>query len=191
MEEMTQEVRAEQEKLIEELWNRSPEAWDLIEKYTVRSFLKESEHYRNIANDFQLDSLTIRNMLMVVMLQDQKLKLYAYRGRVSYWMKSYVRKILSEYCKKNELGVSDEESQEVFIEKDDNREIWEVVEASFSKLWKENPMEAYVYQLRMYHNLPAKEVASSLGITSSNVDTIFKRAKEDMALFLQEMGGAA
>ena len=84
MEEMTQEDRAEREKLIEELWNRSPEAWDLIEKYTVRSFLKESEHYRNIANDFQLDSLTIRNMLMVIMLQDQKLKLYAYRGRVSY-----------------------------------------------------------------------------------------------------------
>ena len=51
-------------------------------------------------------------------------------------------------------------------------------------------MKAYVYLLKKYHNLPSKQIAGMLGLTDSNVDKIFQRAKEDMDGFLQEMGGS-
>ena len=186
------DAEKEQERLfLQELQNRSTEAWDLVENYVIKAFLKKHQNFRSMANDFQLDSQTLRSMLFAEMIGNNKLEKYGYRSRVVYWMQYYVKKIISEYCEKNPLPVSDEDSSEVFIDRDNNKDLWEVVEVSFSKLWKENPMKAYVYQLKMYHKLSSKEVASMLGLQSANVDQIFKRAKDDMLELLEAMGGAA
>ena len=52
-------------------------------------------------------------------------------------------------------------------------------------------MRAYVYQLKKYYDLPSKQIGDMLGLTQSNVDQIYKRAKEDMEKILEEMAGGA
>ena len=52
-------------------------------------------------------------------------------------------------------------------------------------------MRAYVYQLKKYYDLPTKQISAMLGLTESNVDQIYKRAKEDMVNLLREMEGGA
>lgn len=188
---MTDTEIEQEQQFVQELWNRSDDAWDLVERYAIKAFLKKSPNYYYMAQDFQLDSQTLRAMLFEEMIGKKKLENFGYRSRVLYWMQAYVRKIISEYCKKNTLAVSDDDSPDVFIDRDNNKEVWEVVEKSFSELWRENPMKAYVYQLKMYHGLSSKDISAMLGLTSSNVDQVFKRAKDDMQELLSKMGGAA
>ena len=52
-------------------------------------------------------------------------------------------------------------------------------------------MKAYVYVLKKYYDLSSKQISGMLGLTDSNVDQIYKRAKDDMNDFLMEMEGGA
>ena len=45
--------------------------------------------------------------------------------------------------------------------------------------------------MKKYYDLPSKQIGSMLGLTASNVDQIYLRAKEEMKKLLLEMEGGA
>lgn len=183
----------EELQFAEALLAESEEKWTVVYEEVIlpvlRSRTKNGSSYYTIMKDRDLNEITIYAMLYEEMVYKKTLKKYAAGCPLFFWMRIYVKKIILEYCKKNENPVSENETDNVYIS--DNTEVWEVVEKSFSKLWRLNPMRAYVYQLKKYYDLPTKQISAMLGLTESNVDQIYKRAKEDMVNLLREMEGGA
>ena len=185
--------KAEELLYAEALLAESEEKWTEVFQNVVLSVLRTSTKngvsYYKIMKDRDLNETSLYAMLYEEMVYKKKLKNYEGGCPLFFWMRIYVKKLLLEYCKKNETPVSDNETDNVFI--GDNTEIWEVVEKSFSELWRLNPMKAYVYLLKKYYDLSSKQISEMLGLTDSNVDQIYKRAKDDMAELLLEMEGGA
>ena len=181
----------EEKALTRELLNESEDAWNQAYQKVVlpvlRSSTKNGISYYKIMKDRNMDEMTVFAMLYEEMLSRRTLEIYKFGCPVFLWMQIYVKKLILGYCQKNENPVSENDTDNVSVS--DNKEIWEVVEKSFSNLWRENPMKAYVYLLKKYYDLPSKEISNMLGITSSNTDQIYKRAKDDMDILLQRMGG--
>ena len=178
------------------------EAWSVIFKRSVAPVLagktKNGVSYRQIAKDRDLNDVTVYGMLYDYMIGKGKLSNYGFRSPVVFWMRFYVKMLILEHCKRNDSPVSSEKvdsavsensNEELFT--DGSRENWQSVETCFSKLWKENPMSAYVYLLRRYDMLRSKEISTMLDITPQNVDTIFHRADENMRQMLRREGGMA
>ena len=185
--------KAEELLYAEALLAESEEKWTEVFQNVVLSVLRTSTKngvsYYKIMKDRDLNETSLYAMLYEEMVYKKKLKNYEGGCPLFFWMRIYVKKLLLEYRKKNETPVSDNETDNVFI--GDNTEIWEVVEKSFSELWRLNPMKAYVYLLKKYYDLSSKQISEMLGLTDSNVDQIYKRAKDDMAELLLEMEGGA
>ena len=185
--------KAEELLYAEALLAESEEKWTEVFQNVVLSVLRTSTKngvsYYKIMKDRDLNETSLYAMLYEEMVYKKKLKNYEGCCPLFFWMRIYVKKLLLEYCKKNETPVSDNETDNVFI--GDNTEIWEVVEKSFSELWRLNPMKAYVYLLKKYYDLSSKQISEMLGLTDSNVDQIYTRAKDDMAELLLEMEGGA
>jgi DNA-directed RNA polymerase specialized sigma24 family protein len=103
-------------------------------------------------------------------------------------MRSYVMKLILEFCKKNDTPVSDEDYKNVSIS-ESRQEKWDLVEQCFAEVWKRNAMRAYVYLLKRYEDLPSASIAKVLGTTGNNIDQYFARANNDMLQLLSEQGG--
>lgn len=176
------DIEAEKE-LVAQLLRGDMQAWTEVKLRVVDAVLRKSTRngvsYRSIMLDAGLCAEDVFGMLYEIMIVQKKLSIYKFRCPVFYWMRYYVVNLLLEKCKKildplseNELsGVSNNE---------DRREEWEMVEQSFAKLWRTNPMKAYVYFLRQYEGLPTDRIRQMLGITAANTDQLFSRAKRDM-----------
>lgn len=191
-----------EEAFFQQLQSEDKAAWAIIFKKSVCPVLagktKNGVSYRQIANDRDLNDVTLYGMLYEYMIGRGKLKNYGFRSPIIYWMRYYVKMLILGHCKKNDSPVSDEKNDfsvsentnEEFLT-DGSRENWQSVETCFSKMWKENPMSAYVYLLRRYDMLRSKEISAMLDITPQNVDTIFHRADENMRQMLRREGGMA
>lgn len=183
-------------------------AWSIIFKKSVCAVLagttKNGVSYRQIARDRGMNDLTVYGMLYNYMVGRGKLDNYLLNksegkhSPVIYWMRYYVKMLILDHCKKNDSPVSDEkndffvsENNQEELLTDGSRENWQSVETCFSKMWKENPMSAYVYLLRRYDVLRSKEIGAMLNITPENVDTIFHRADKNMKQMLRREGGMA
>lgn len=178
------------------------EAWSTIFTRSVCPTLagktKNGVSYRQIARDRDLNDVTVYGMLYDYMIGKGKLDNYGFRAPIVYWMRSYVKMLILDHCKHNDSPVSDEkidfsvsENTNEELLTDGSRENWQSVETCFSRMWKENPMSAYVYLLRRYDMLRSKEISAMLDITPQNVDTIFHRADENMRQMLRREGGMA
>lgn len=193
---------------LQRLKDEDKEAWSIIFKKSVCAVLagttKNGVSYRQIVRDRGLNDISVYGMLYNYMVGRGKLDNYLSNKSVQkhspiiYWMRFYVKMLILEHCKKNESPVSDEiidnpvsEKQDEKLLTDGSRENWQSVETCFSKMWKENPMSAYVYLLRRYDMLRSKEIGTMLNITPENVDTIFYRADKNMKQMLRKEGGMA
>ena len=193
---------------LQRLKDEDKEAWSIIFKKSVCAVLlgktKNGVSYRQIVHDRGLNDVSVYGMLYNYMVGRGKLDNYLSNKSVQkhspiiYWMRYYVKMLILDHCKKNESPVSDEiidnpvsEKQDEKLLTDGSRENWQSVETCFSKMWKENPMSAYVYLLRRYDMLRSKEIGTMLDITPENVDTIFHRADKNMKQMLRKEGGMA
>ena len=153
----------------------------------LKSYTRNGISFYRIAKDRNLDELELYGMLFEDMVYYRRLEKYDGTKPLFKWMQLYLKKIILEYCKKNDNPASENENENVFI--DSNNEFLEILEKSFSQLWRSNPMRAYVYQLKRYYSLSSKEIAVKLDLTTDNVDQLFNRAKKDMEKLVREMGG--
>ena len=193
---------------LQRLKDEDKEAWSIIFKKSVCAVLagttKNGFSYRQIVRDRGLNDISVYGMLYNYMVGRGKLDNYLSNKSVQkhspiiYWMRYHVKMLILDHCKKNESPVSDEiidnpvsENQDEKLLTDGSRENWQSVETCFSKMWKENPMSAYVYLLKRYDMLRSKEIGTMLGITPENVDTIFHRADKNMKQMLRKEGGMA
>ena len=61
-------------------------------------------------------------------------------------------------------------------------------EKCFVKLWRTNPMRAYVHLLRIQEKMSSKDIKKLLNISSDqNVNKYFERACEDMRMFRDKL----
>ena len=194
---MSEAERAAELAYAEALFSGGDDKWieifEKVVKPVCKSCTKNGVAYAGIMKSRDIDDKTLFGMLYEEMVYKKKLKSFEGRCPLIYWMRMCAKGLILNYCKKYDNPVSEPVEKPFLVDEDidkDNTDIWEVVEKSFSKLWRSNPMKAYVYLLKKYHNLPSKQIAVMLGLTDSNVDKIFQRAKEDMDDFLQEMGGS-
>ena len=193
----------EKEKLFfQRLRDEDQEAWNVIFRKSVCAVLagttKNGVSYRQIARDRDLNDMSVYGMLYSYMIGRGKLENYGFRSPIIYWMRFYVKMLILEHCKKNDSPVSDEitvssvsENSNEELLSDGSRENWQSVESCFSEMWKETPMNAYVYLLKRYDMLRSKEISAMLDITPENVDTIFHRADKNMKQRLRKEGGMA
>lgn len=181
----------EERAFLEKLRQQDEPSWQEVYLNAVLPVLRSSTRngvsYYKIMKDRDLDELTLYGMLYEEMLYYKALEKCDVRCPVFFWMQIYVRKLILGYCKKNDTPVSENDNDNVSIS--DNSEVWEVVEKSFSQLWRENPMRAYVYQLKRYYELPSKQIGTMLNLTEDNVNQIYARSKKDMAELLEKMAG--
>ena len=138
--------------------------------------------YRNILKDKFVEEGDVYSELYTIMMGKNKLDKYAFRCPLIYWMRWYVRGIILKYCKEISSHVSDECLKFLSINSETaEREAVEVKELSFSELWRENPMKAYVYLLKSQKCYSSVEIRDFLGMsTAANVDQNHLRAKKIM-----------
>jgi hypothetical protein len=189
---MSEFDRDQETEFVARLKNGDESAWETVYLKTVLPVLRSSTSsgisYYRIMQDRSLDEMTIYSMLYEDMICKNRLDNYRYGCPVVYWMRSYVMKLILSFCKKNDVPVSEEAPQELFI--DENRkEEWELVEHCFAELWRRNPMRAYVYLLKRYEDLPSKSISELLLVSSGNVDQYFSRANQDMLEMLSAAQG--
>lgn len=179
-------------EFVAQLRSGDENAWETVYEKTILPVLRSSTSggisYYRIMLDRNLDEMTIYSMLYEDMICKKRLDNYRYGCPVVYWMRSYVMKLILNFCKKNDVPVSEEAPQEFSID-ENRRDEWELVEHCFSELWRRNPMRAYIYLLRRYEDLPSKAISELLQLSSSNVDQYFTRANQDMLSMLSAAQG--
>lgn len=73
-------------------------------------------------------------------------------------------------------------------EKDHVVNLRNILNQAFFLLYESNPQRANIYLMREKLKMPSKEVAVFWNLTVSNVDATCKRAKDELAEILKEMG---
>ena len=180
------------EAIVTMLWNGDDDAWEYVYLRAVIPVLKSPEIF-SIMMD-RRDSISSKDVWAMVfhkMLAEKKLSLYDYRCPVVYWMRDYVFGEVQHFCKKNPWPVSDEpylrtlnntEAPESYNEE------FSDAEKCFVKLWRTNPMRAYVHLLRIQEKMSSKDIKKLLNISSDqNVNKYFERACEDMRMFRDKL----
>lgn len=186
----------EQEKLFtERLWQEDETAWQVIYEKTVLPILRSSTRngisFYRIMKERGLSETDVFGMLYEDMLCRKRLANFRFGCPVIYWMRTYVSKLLLEYCKKNPNPVSDFDRDEL-SPYEANNERWSLIQDSFAELWRKNPMKAYIYLLKRYYNTSSDQIREMLGVSSNaNVDQQFSRANKEMLQLLKENSGGA
>ena len=170
--------------LVKKLWECDSEAWEYIYTKAVIPVTSGETIYRML-QDFQLSRLDVLGMVYDIMICQKKLARYSESGVFLKWLSPWIIGIICKYCKKNARAVSndkppkrlpiDEGTPEPF------REDLEVAQKCFSKLWRKNPMRAYVHLLWVKNGLSVNEIMQILGVSS--VDNVYKmhsRAVQEM-----------
>jgi hypothetical protein len=177
-------------ELANELWAGNDRAWEYVFLRSVIPVLKQPKFF-NIMHDRGLSSRDVYAMVYENLVYRKKLALFEFRCPVIFWIRRYVIKEILNYCQKNPWPVSDEEYKLGLNKKaapEVSREEVELAQECFAKLWRQNPMRAYVHLLKVKNEMSAKDIMSLLNVSSeSNVNKIFERAIDDIRTFRQEL----
>ena len=178
--------------------------WECIYNTAVLSVLKGTHDSsgRYVRNNFHailqergIDASEILSDLYNEVIVRDKIKLFeqrtGHRSSLIHWLKIYVRMLIRKYCQKNTEEVSESVMQYFSVDKRQRNECAEVCRMSFSEVWKDNPMRAYVLMLKD-QKYSSGEICQMLGLASANyVDQVYLRAKKDMAKQVNIIAGGA
>ncbi len=178
-----------EKELVDRLWTEDSKAWEYIYLRSVIPVLKQPKYF-HIMHDRNLSSIDIYGMVYEHLIAKKKLALFGFRCPVIYWIRYCVGRLILHYLKKNPWAVSDDDYLLGLNNKparESSGEDSEVARRCFAKLWRQNPMRAYVHLLKVRNEMSAKDIMSLLDISSeSNVNKIYERAMSDMKCFRNE-----
>ena len=177
---------------IERLRNGDADAWRCVRE---RSVCIEMERFRHAAmvRKWRLTENDLLGRLYEDMVVRGKLALYRGDGDIYGWLGKYVvgyiyrsnperrREIPMESVFPRDRAFIDD----TFVGREDRR----FVDQCFGRLWRKNPMRAYVHYLRLNEGMSSREICRFFGLSSmGNVDQIFSRAVKSMRKLREENG---
>ena len=179
-------------EVVELLWQGDDDAWEYLYLRAVIPVLKTPQIFAIMKDrERSLSSRDVLGMVFKKLLAEKKLALYAFRCPVVFWVRKYVRGAILYFCKKNSWPVSDEDYLRALNTEETPtsfKEELEDAEKCFVKLWRTNPMRAYVHLLRIQEKMSSKDIKKLLNISSDqNVNKYFERACEDMRMFRDKL----
>lgn len=173
-------------------------AWHFVITEIMMPLVKTRKYIEILAKlNEPLESVPGRVYLDLQKNDFHKLKNFRFEGPFRAWLyfqvKNAVKSILHESRSPFSVSLSEELLEKPLYEQsvmDQTAELQDemaVGDACFVRLWKDNPLHAYVLLLRNRLELPAEEIKVLLGLTSANnVDQINRRAKQRMSHYKKE-----
>jgi len=176
--------------LVQSLKDGDDSAWRYVLLRAVLPVLKTPKVGR-MASDRHLSDMDVLGMVFEYLVAKKAIDKFEYRCPLVYWIRFWTSKSVMEYCRKNPNPVSDEAYLAVLNDKaakEYDREGFEIAEACFKRLWKENRLRACVHYLKVFGELSSREVMKLLHLSSeANVNQIFSRACRDMRMYREEL----
>ena len=178
--------------LVSMLQNANSEAWEFIKLYSIRFYVfKANSRLLHLVHDLhwgEREEDELFSRLYEKMIVDGKITLYNYRGPVQFWMRWYIKEIISKEIqkKKKERAKILSQMQHEPAYYSENNSFIEAERRShaqkcFAELWKDKPMQAYVLLLRDKVGLSSKKVAALLNHTNdANINQIHRRAFQEL-----------
>ena len=166
------------------------EAWRYVLLRAVTPVLK-SQRIGRIAHDRHLSDMDVLGMVFEYLVSKKAIDKFEFRCPLVHWIRFWVSKSVMEYCRKNPNPVSDEAYLAVLSDKaakEYDREGFEIAEACFKRLWKENRLRASVHYLKVFGEMSSREIMKLLHLSSeANVNQLFSRACKDMRTYRDEL----
>ena len=176
--------------VVQLLKDGTDDAWRYVLLRAVCPVLKSPQIGR-IAYDRHLSDVDVLGMVFEYLIAKKALDQFEYRCPLVYWIRFWTSKSVMEYCRKNPNPVSDEAYLAVLNDKaakEYDREGFEIAEACFKRLWKENRLRACVHYLKVFGELSSREIMKLLHLSSeANVNQLFSRACKDMRTYREEL----
>lgn len=205
--ELEARIKANKEKygdFVRRLYANDNDAWEKIYKEVVlvglRYHTSNGHCLGKITKDRCLTEYDILSDLFKLMIGERKLDLYAYKGDLYVWMRSYIIGIVLDVCddetvimdpqdlqnkKENAGDVSENGPDAAYMDK-------ETLEKAFAKLFKTNPKGAYIFLLHEREGLTSKAICGVLGLPQdtshiNHVDNAFRQASEEIQKIIKEL----
>ena len=176
--------------VVQMLKDGNDDAWRYVLLRAVSPVLK-SPQIGQVAYDRHLTDIDVLGMVFEYLVAKKAIDKFEFRCPLVYWIRFWVSKSVMEYCRKNPNPVSDEAYLAVLSDKaaaEYDREGFEIAEACFKRLWKENRLRACVHYLKVFGELSSREIMKILHLSSeANVNQLFSRACKDMRAYREEL----
>ena len=175
--------------LVRLLWEGDDDAWRYVYARAVIPLLRRASLGRMV-RDRQRSDMDVCGAVFDYLIAKKKLSNYRYECPIVYWIRFYVAKDILDYCKKNDNPVSDDGLENVLTtEKTPPEELGfnEELNWCYKRLRQEKRLMSDVIYLKAIEGRSSAEVMTLLNISSvSNVDQLYKRARERMSELLRE-----
>lgn len=176
--------------VVQLLKDGNDDAWRYVLLRAVSPVLKSPQIGR-IAYDRHLSDMDVLGMVFEYLIAKKAIDKFEFRCPLVYWIRFWVSKSVMEYCRENPNPVSDEAYLAVLSDKaakEYDREGFEIPEACFKRLWKENRLRACVHYLKVFGEMSSREIMKLLHLSSeANVNQLFSRACKDMRKYRDEL----
>ena len=176
--------------IVQLLKTGNDDAWRYVLLRAVSPVLKSPQIGR-IAYDRHLSDIDVLGMVFEYLIAKKAIDKFEFRCPLVYWIRFWASKSVMEYCRKNPNPVSDEAYLAVLSDKaakEYDREGFEIAEACFKRLWKENRLRACVHYLKVFGEMSSREIMKLLHLSSeANVNQLFSRACKDMRKYRDEL----
>lgn len=200
-------IKANKEKygdFVHKLQKKDGEAWMEVYEQVVlvglRYHTSNGHCLGKIVKDRCLSEYDILSDLFGLMIGEQKLEQYAYKGDLYAWMRTYIMEIVLKYCDDKTVIMDPQDLQNKKENSDDEsengpdtpymeRKKWEL---AFSELFKSNPKGAYILLLHGQEGLTSKAICGVLGLPQdtsniNHVDNAYRKAAEEIQKIIKEL----
>ena len=205
--ELEAKITANNEKysdFVRRLYANDNEAWEEIYRQVVlvglRYYTSNGHCLGKIVKDRCLSEYDIFSDLFILMIGERKLDLYAYKGDLYVWMRSYIMGIVLDVCDNETVIMDPQDLLNITVNSGDESENGpdaaykdkEILERAFAKLFKINPKGAYILLLHAREGLTFKAICGVLGLPQdtshiNHVDNAYRTAAEELQKIIKEL----
>ena len=200
-------IKANKEKygdFVRRLYASDNDAWEEIYKNVIlvglRYHTSNGHCLGKIAKDRCLTEYDILSDLFDLMIGGRKLELYAYKGDLYVWMRSYIMGIVLGGCNDETVIMDPQDLQNKKESSCDESENGpdatymdkETLEIAFAKLFKSNPKGATILLLHERDGLTSNAICSVLGLPqdkshTNHVDNAYRQASEEIQRIMKQL----
>lgn len=213
--ELEQKIKKNKEKYgtqVRLLYAGDNAEWETVYKEVVlvslRFHTKNGHCLGKIIKDRGLSKYDVHGELYQLMIGERKLDLYAYRGDLYVWMRSYIKEIVLRFCDdksivtdpddlenvpENSSNMSEKQQQSSYMDETFKSSMskWDALECAYAELFKANPEGAYILLLHEREGLTSNAICDVLGLPQdishiNHVDNAFRQALKEIKRILEQ-----
>ncbi|MBP5670808.1 MAG: hypothetical protein J6X49_00325 [Victivallales bacterium] len=175
--------------------------WEVVYEEVVlvglRFHTKNGHCLGKIIKNRGLSEYDVLSELYKLMIVEEKLDLYAYRGDLYAWMRNYVKEIVLRICKGPAIATDpddiDDTADDIHDEAENSSDMSEMdaLEHAFAELFKTNPEGAFILLLHEREGLTSNAICDVLGLPHdkshiNHVDNASRQALEEIKRILKQ-----